>query len=82
MVFPATGLVAGVAAVAKNQGNGPLTGELIEQLREEGAELFFLDNRLCFRPNTEARYPPTTIGNTFGNPLRGRSSNPSIPDAK
>ncbi|EXF95629.1 hypothetical protein HK44_023820 [Pseudomonas fluorescens HK44] len=48
----ATGLVAGVAgvaAVAKNRENGSLIGDLIERLHKEGAELFCLNNRLCFR---------------------------------
>lgn len=56
----ATGLVAAVAAVAKKQGSNPSMGELIEQLREEGAELFFLDNRLCFRPSDWGQLHPVS----------------------
>jgi hypothetical protein len=56
----ATGLVAGVAAVAKKQGNGSLIGDLIERLHQEGAELFFLDNRLCFRPSYWGQLHPVS----------------------
>lgn len=53
-----TGLVATVAAVAKNQGDGSHISDLIERLHQEGAELFCLDNRLCFRPNDWGQLPP------------------------
>ncbi|WP_454866925.1 hypothetical protein [Pseudomonas lini] len=56
----ATGLVAGVAAVAKNRENGSLIGDLIERLHQEGAELFFLDNRLCFRPSDWGQLYPVS----------------------
>lgn len=46
-----TGLVATVAAVAKNQGDSSHISDLVERLHQEGAELFCLDNRLCFRPS-------------------------------
>ncbi|MDQ0124397.1 hypothetical protein J2W17_003347 [Pseudomonas lini] len=46
-----TGLVAAVAAVAKKQGNGSHISDVIERLHQEGAELFIIDNRLCFRPS-------------------------------
>ncbi|MDD2100424.1 hypothetical protein ABH905_002005 [Pseudomonas frederiksbergensis] len=46
-----TGLVATVAAVAKNQGNNSHISDLVERLHQEGAKLFCLDNRLCFRPS-------------------------------
>lgn len=53
-----TGLVAAVAAVAKNQGNSSHISDLVERLHEEGAELFCLDNRLCFRPSDWDQLPP------------------------
>lgn len=49
-----TGLVAAVAAVAKNSH----ISDLIERLHQEGAELFCLDNRLCFRPSDWGQLPP------------------------
>ena len=53
-----TGLVATVAAVAKYQGDSSHISDLIERLRQEGAELFCLDNRLCFRPSDWGQLPP------------------------
>jgi len=53
-----TGLVAAVAAVAKNQGDSSHISDLIERLHKEGAELFCLDNRLCFRPSDWGQLPP------------------------
>lgn len=53
-----TGLVATVAAVAKNQGDSSHISDLIERLHQEGAELFCLDNRLCFRPSDWGQLPP------------------------
>ncbi len=53
-----TGLVATVAAVAKNQGGSSHIIDLIERLHQEGAELFCLDNRLCFRPSDWGQLPP------------------------
>ena len=45
-----TWFVAGVATVAKNQQNN-FVDDLIERLRGDGAELFFLGNKLFFRPS-------------------------------
>ncbi|MBV4465501.1 hypothetical protein KVG95_19410 [Pseudomonas sp. SWRI79] len=56
----ATGLVAAVAAVAKNQGNSSHISDLVERLHREGAELFCQDNRLCFRPSDWGQLPPVS----------------------
>jgi len=56
-----TGLVATVAtvaAVAKYQGDSSHISDLIECLHQEGAELFYLDNRLCFRPSDWGQLSP------------------------
>lgn len=52
-----TGLVATVAAVANNQGGSSHISDLIERLHQEGAELFCLENRLCFRPSDWGQLP-------------------------
>jgi hypothetical protein len=46
----ATRVVATVAVVAKNPAEDVCIEDLVDQLRGEGAELFYLDNQLCLRP--------------------------------
>jgi hypothetical protein len=45
-----TRVVATVAGVAKNSADDFRMEDLVDQLRGEGAELFYLDNQLCLRP--------------------------------
>jgi hypothetical protein len=45
-----TRIVATVAAVAKNPADDVQIEDLVEQLRSEGAELFYLNHQLCLRP--------------------------------
>lgn len=45
-----TRVVATVAAVAKKTADDSRMEILVDQLRSEGAELFYLDNQLCLRP--------------------------------